>query len=117
MFPASKNIKLWGGGTPSKQRVIEKKFFYFFIVAEIRSDETPSIFNFKKGEIMKHPTEQVKVFKVNFVYDRLLILQTYEREPCRSECRFHFWSDRSFSDSCQLTNTSASCGKGGWVNG
>ena len=56
MFPASKNIKLWGGGTPSKQRVIEKKFFYFFIVAEIRSDETPSIFNFKKGEILKHPT-------------------------------------------------------------
>ena len=58
MFPASKNIKLWGGGTPSKQRVIEKKFFYFFIVAEIRSDETPSIFNFKKGEIMKHPIEE-----------------------------------------------------------
>ena len=55
MFPASKNIKLWGGGTPSKQQVIEKNFFYFFIVAEIRSDETPSIFNFKKGEIMKHP--------------------------------------------------------------
>ena len=59
MFPASKNIKLWGGGTPSKQRVIEKNFFYFFIVAEIRSDETPSIFNFKKNEIMKHPTRDV----------------------------------------------------------
>ena len=62
MFPASKNVKLWGGGTPSKQRVIEKKFFYFFIVAEIRSDETPSIFNFKKGEIMKHPNHEPKIF-------------------------------------------------------
>ena len=28
-------------------------------MAEIRSDETPSIFNFKKGEIMKHPSKQV----------------------------------------------------------
>ena len=52
------DASLWGGGTPSKQRVIEKNFFYFLIVAEIRSDETPSIFNFKKGEIMKHPTGQ-----------------------------------------------------------
>ena len=43
-----------GGGTPSKQRVIEKNFFYFFIVTQIRSDETPRIFNFKKKKFCEN---------------------------------------------------------------
>ena len=60
-FTAIRNFKLWGGGTPSKQRPIKKKFF-FFIVTKIPSDKTPGIFNFKKGEIMKHPTTQPFIF-------------------------------------------------------
>ena len=55
MFPRVQKYQTLGGRDALKQQVIEKKFFYFFIVAEIRSDETSSIFNFKKGEIMKHP--------------------------------------------------------------
>jgi len=31
--PTFKNIKLWMGGTPSKQQVIKKIFLNFFIVA------------------------------------------------------------------------------------
>ena len=53
-FPTIRNFKLSGrGGTPSKQRTIKKN--YFLTVTKISPDETSSIFNFKKGEIMKHP--------------------------------------------------------------
>ena len=47
-----------GGRDTLKAMSNRKKFFYFFIVAKLRSDETRSIFNFKKGEIMKHPIVQ-----------------------------------------------------------
>ena len=35
-------------------------------MAEIRSDETPSIFNFKKGEIMKHPIAYLRFDRPGF---------------------------------------------------
>ena len=33
IFSRVQKYQTLGGGTPSKQRVIEKNFFYFFIVA------------------------------------------------------------------------------------
>ena len=36
------------------------------MVAKIRSDETPSIFNFKKGEIMKHSNKHFGNVHVHF---------------------------------------------------
>ena len=57
-FSRVQKYQTLGGRDTLKTTSNRKKIFYFFIVAKIRSDETPSIFNFKKGEIMKHPNLQ-----------------------------------------------------------
>ena len=57
-FSTIRSFKLWGSGRPRNNVRSKKKFF--LIVTKIPPEEAPSIFNFKKGEIMKHPNGYVK---------------------------------------------------------
>ena len=58
-FLRDQKYQTLGGRDTLKTTSNRKKNFKFFIVAKIRSDETPNIFNFKKGEIMKHFTASI----------------------------------------------------------